>query len=54
VVGLAGNALAHPTHTEVGHLTAALTGLAWAPFVPNRDDDPFPRTPTERRDLGSR
>ena len=52
VVGLAGNALVHPTHTEVGHLTAALTGLAWAPFVPNREDDPLPRMPTERRDLG--
>ena len=36
----------------MGHLTAALTGLAWAPFVPNREDAPFPRTPTERRDLG--
>ena len=52
VVSLAGNALVHPTHTEVGHLTAALTGLAWAPFVPNREDDPLPRMPTERRDLG--
>jgi hypothetical protein len=42
VVGLTGNALINPTHTEVGHLTALLTGLACAPFVPNRDDAPFP------------
>jgi hypothetical protein len=42
VAGLAGNALVTPTHTEVGHLTAFLTGLTYAPFVPNRDHSPFP------------
>lgn len=41
VTGMAGNALINPTHTEIGHLTALLTGLAYAPFVPNRDDAPF-------------
>ncbi len=54
VVGLVGNALVRPTHTEVGHLTAAMTGLAWAPFVPNREHAPFPRTAAGWRDLGSR
>ena len=53
-VGLAGNAVVRPTHTEVGHLTAALIGLAYAPFVPNRESAPFPSTATSRRDLGSR
>jgi hypothetical protein len=42
LAGLAGNALVNPTHTEVGHLTALLTGLACAPFVPNRGDAPLP------------
>lgn len=42
VAGLAGNALLNPTHSEVGHLTSFLTGLACAPLVPNRDDAPFP------------
>jgi hypothetical protein len=42
VAGLAGNALVTPTHTEVGHLTAFLAGLTYAPFVPNRDHKPFP------------
>jgi hypothetical protein len=42
IAGLAGNALGNPTHTEVGHMAAFMTGLACAPFVPNRDHAPFP------------
>ncbi len=45
VAGLAGNALVRPTHTEVGHLTALLVGLSCAPFVPNRDEAPWPGWP---------
>jgi hypothetical protein len=51
--GFSGNALITPTHTEVGHLAALLTGLACAPFVPNRDEAAIrPRAHHELPDLG--
>ncbi|WP_231976805.1 rhomboid-like protein [Mycobacterium sp. E740] len=44
VLALAGNAAARPTFTEVGHLTAFLTGLAAIPLAPDRDLKPYPST----------
>lgn len=39
---LAANAVARPTVTEVGHLTAFTVGLAASTTAPDRDGTPFP------------
>ncbi len=43
VVALTANALARPTFTEIGHLTAFLVGLVAIPMAPHRDAMPYPR-----------
>src|SRR5206468_702633 len=45
VSALVANAVARPTFTELGHLTAFGVGLAASPFVPDRDGQPYPATP---------
>lgn len=42
---LVANAVARPTFTELGHLTAFGVGLAASPFVPDRDGRPYPAGP---------
>jgi hypothetical protein len=42
---LAANAVARPTFTELGHLTAFGVGLAVSPLVPDRDGQPYPAGP---------
>lgn len=42
VAVLTANVAIRPTFTEVGHLVAFLVGLAAAPFVPDRDENPYP------------
>ncbi|KUI18895.1 hypothetical protein AU193_07065 [Mycobacterium sp. GA-1285] len=44
-LALVGNAVARPTFTEVGHLTAFVAGLATVPMMPNREDRPYPPIP---------
>jgi rhomboid family protein len=39
---LTANAVAKPTFTEVGHLTAFVVGLAAVPVAPRRDRMPYP------------
>jgi len=39
---LTANAVARPTFTEVGHLTAFVVGLAAVPVAPRRDRMPYP------------
>ena len=41
---LTANAVARPTFTEVGHLTAYLTGLALSPLATDRDRNRYPGT----------
>ena len=45
VSALVANAVARPTFTELGHLTAFGVGLAASPFVPDRDGQPYPAGP---------
>jgi hypothetical protein len=40
LTALAGNAVARPTFTEVGHLTAFVVGLAAVPLAPDGDQRP--------------
>ena len=42
LLALVANAMATPTFTEVGHLTAFGVGLATSPLVANRDQEPYP------------
>lgn len=42
VAVLAANALIQPTFTEVGHLSAFVTGLALSPLAIDRDRHPYP------------
>ncbi|RAV06251.1 hypothetical protein DQP55_24115 [Mycolicibacterium sp. GF69] len=49
VLALAGNAAARPTFTEVGHLTAFVIGLVAVPLAPDRDGQPYPASPIQRR-----
>jgi hypothetical protein len=52
VAGLAANAAARPTFTEVGHLTAFLVGLTAIPLAPDREQRPYPAgVPSRRRYL---
>lgn len=44
VAALAANAIARPTFTEIGHLSAYVTGLALTPLAPGRDRRPYPGT----------
>ncbi|KUI36535.1 hypothetical protein AU195_12975 [Mycobacterium sp. IS-1496] len=44
VAVLAANAVVRPTFTEVGHLSAFLTGLALSPLAIDRDRHPYPGT----------
>jgi hypothetical protein len=41
------NAVARPTFTELGHLTAFGVGLAASTVVPDRDGQPYPAAPTQ-------
>jgi hypothetical protein len=45
VLALVANAVATPTFTELGHLTAFGVGLAAGPLVPDRDQAPYPPRP---------
>ena len=42
LTAMTGNAIARPTFTEVGHLTALAVGLAAIPLAPDRDGLPYP------------
>ncbi|MBO0677827.1 hypothetical protein JRC04_10165 [Mycolicibacterium sp. S2-37] len=44
VTVLTTNVLVRPTFTEVGHLSAYLTGLAFGPLAPDADRRPYPGT----------
>jgi hypothetical protein len=44
VAVLAANAITRPTFTEVGHLSAFLTGLALSPLAIDRERHPYPGT----------
>jgi hypothetical protein len=45
LAALTANAVARPTFTEVGHLTAFVVGLAAVPLSPDRDRKPYPAVP---------
>jgi hypothetical protein len=54
VTALAGNAVARPTFTEMGHLTAFVVGLAAVPLAPDRDHMTYPSSaPRGPEDCGS-
>jgi hypothetical protein len=44
LAALTGNAVARPTFTEIGHLSAFVTGLALSPLAIDRDRRPYPGT----------
>lgn len=44
LASLTGNAVARPTFTEIGHLSAFVTGLALSPLAVDRDRRPYPGT----------
>ncbi|WP_197374281.1 rhomboid-like protein [Mycolicibacterium baixiangningiae] len=44
VAVLAANAVVRPTFTEVGHLSAFVTGLTLSPLATNRERHPYPGT----------
>jgi hypothetical protein len=44
VAVLTTNVVVRPTFTEVGHLSAYLTGLALGPLAPDRNRRPYPGT----------
>lgn len=46
---LMGNAIARPTFTEIGHLSAFVTGLALSPLALDSDRWPYPGTPRYAR-----
>ncbi len=48
VAALTANAIARPTFTEVGHLTAFTVGLAAAPLAPDRERMPYPSPAYDR------
>ena len=49
VAALSVNAIARPTFTEIGHLTAFLVGLAALPLAPDRERRPYPFAPDRER-----
>jgi len=49
VAALTVNAVARPTFTEVGHLTAFAVGLSAIPLAPRRDRIPYPPSSSARK-----